>query len=385
MCIVFWAEDHIPRYKLVLVSNRDEFFSRQTTAVHVWPRDHDGNGTGGHAQAASVVLAGRDEAVPARGTWFGLNTSGRFCTLTNVRVPEQRAGMASRGALVANYLRAGERTHDGGSAMRYLERAVAPEYKRYNGFNLLCADFGALPEDGTGNARLCGGMHAFNNVPVQSPHGPKPGSRPLSPCAVGAGVHGVCNSTLDDDSWPKLRAAKESLRAMLAQCEPGEEIDPQRLFALAGCNRRPPRNQLPSTGVTLAWERVLSSIFVHGPRFGYGTVSSAVLMVEHSGRVTFVERTFDQTSGDPAVHSERHFELMLPGCGAGMRAGAGAERVPRLVRDSGSRHVPGVDAASKLTARARRALKRGAAAAACSDAREPERQPFEKQKRGKLK
>ena len=68
-----------------------------------------------------------------------------------------------------------------------------------------------------------------------------------------------------------------------------------------------------------------------------------------------------------------------------MRAGAGAERVPRLVRDSGSRHVPGVDAASKLTARARRALKRGAAAAACSDAREPERQPFEKQKRGKLK
>ena len=176
-----------------------------------------------------------------------------------------------------------------------------------------------------------------------------------------------------------------SLRAMLAQCQPGEEIDPQRLFALAGCTRRPPRHQLPSTGVTLAWERVLSSIFVHCPRFGYGTVSSAVLMVEHSGLVTFVERTFDQTSGNPAVHSERHFEFMLPDCGAGTRARAGLERVPRLVRESGTRPVAGVDAASKLSARARRALKRGAAAAACSDARKSERQPFEKQKRGKLK
>ena len=69
------------------------------------------------------------------------------------------------------------------------------------------------------------------------------------------------------------------------------------------------------------------------------------------------------------------------------RAGLWTERMPRLVNETGFEPVPGVETVSNLSARARRALKRGGAAVTTGNdvVREPERQPFVKRKRRKAK
>src|SRR5574343_222149 len=48
---------------------------------------------------------------------------------------------------------------------------------------------------------------------------------------------------------------------------------------------------LPSTGVSLEWERRLSAIFVRSP--GYGTRASTVVLRQRDGRSRLLERRFD--------------------------------------------------------------------------------------------
>ncbi len=54
--------------------------------------------------------------------------------------------------------------------------------------------------------------------------------------------------------------------------------------------RRPADEDLPDTGFGIDWERILGSRFILSDN--YGTRSSTVLLVHHSGRVRFVERRF---------------------------------------------------------------------------------------------
>src|SRR5258706_1247297 len=85
MCIALLAWQSHPDYPLVLASNRDEFYTRSTRPAAWW------------GQSVSL-LAGRDEE--AGGTWLGINRSGRFALVTNVRSPQERNPHApSRGTL----------------------------------------------------------------------------------------------------------------------------------------------------------------------------------------------------------------------------------------------------------------------------------------------
>ena len=50
--------------------------------------------------------------------------------------------------------------------------------------------------------------------------------------------------------------------------------------------------ELPRTGLSREWERILSAPFVLHP--DYGTRSSTVLLLEHSGAFDLTERRFDR-------------------------------------------------------------------------------------------
>src|SRR5687767_15118767 len=91
MCLIAFAHDAHPAYRLVLAANRDEFYDRPT-APAAWWKD------------APQVLAGRD--LRAGGTWMGVTRDGRFAAVTNFRESApQRADALSRGDLVADFLR----------------------------------------------------------------------------------------------------------------------------------------------------------------------------------------------------------------------------------------------------------------------------------------
>ncbi len=63
MCLLIFALNYHPDYKLVLLANRDEFYARPTAKAHEW-------------DCAGKVIAGKD--LQAGGTWLGINKKGRL-------------------------------------------------------------------------------------------------------------------------------------------------------------------------------------------------------------------------------------------------------------------------------------------------------------------
>lgn len=75
MCILFGTRAH-PDYKLILISNRDEFFERKT---HVTCWNHD-----------NYILSPYDMAIEKKGydygTWLGINKKGKVAVILNLKM-----------------------------------------------------------------------------------------------------------------------------------------------------------------------------------------------------------------------------------------------------------------------------------------------------------
>jgi uncharacterized protein with NRDE domain len=236
MCLILVAWRIHPDYPLVVAANRDEYFARPTARAAFW-------------KDAPQVLAGRD--LEAGGAWMGVTRAARFAALTNFRDPAQnRGGAPSRGGLVAQFLLGDE------LPQAYLER-IAPYGGRCNGYNLLVGDGDAL----WWSSNMGG-----------------------SPRRLAPGVYGISNHLLDTP-WPKVGAGKTALAGALDSLP-----DDAALFALLRDDGIHPDEQLPQTGVTLDWERLLSSAFVKSP--DYGTRSSTVLCVGADHWTTFDEQAW---------------------------------------------------------------------------------------------
>jgi uncharacterized protein with NRDE domain len=243
MCLILFAWRCHPGYRLILATNRDEFFARPTAAMGTWPDWPE-------------IVAGRD--LQAGGTWFGLARDGRFAAVTNYRDPNAfSADALSRGRLPVNYLQSGV------TPWQFCTRHQQ-EWPQYNGFNLLLGDAGNL-------------VYASNRL--EQPH------------QVAPGIHGLSNHLLDSP-WPKIARGTELFRQLL---DNRAEIDCDRLFALLEDRWQPPAAELPDTGVGPEWEKLLAPIFISGSN--YGTRSSLVLTIEDSGRTTCFERRFSHVQG----------------------------------------------------------------------------------------
>ncbi|GGD51379.1 NRDE family protein [Caballeronia grimmiae] len=243
------AQPHGERALLTLAANRDEFFRRDAEPMHWWTD-------------APGVLAGRD--LTGGGTWLGVSRDGRFAALTNFRSPaEMRADAPTRGTLVSAFL-SGERI----APMDYLER-VAERGHRYNGFNLLCGDFTRRELGWYGNR-------------ADAP-----------PALLEAGVHGLSNSLLNTP-WPKLVAQRDAL-ADLIHADEHPELDV--LIETLRDPRIADDALLPSTGLSIERERVLSAAFIETPE--YGTRSTTALRVTPNERgmsIQIKERSDDDGS-----------------------------------------------------------------------------------------
>lgn len=238
MCLALLVQDAHPRFAVVLAANRDEHHAREAAPAAWWDEGW---------------LAGRD--LEAGGTWLGVTRGGRYALITNIREPDKRApGAPSRGRLVTRVL--GAATPPGATVA-----AIVADAGAYNGFNLIAGDTTAA-------------WWGCNRPPA---------SRPLA-----RGVHGISNAVLDA-AWPKVARTKAALAAW---CARGDE-DLTALFAVLADRSRAADAELPSTGVPLDWERLLSSPFIVGEAYGYGTRCSTVVAIGRDGRARFVERSFD--------------------------------------------------------------------------------------------
>jgi uncharacterized protein with NRDE domain len=252
MCLVLVAWRGSAQYPCVVAANRDELHSRPTAAAHWWHTRPD-------------ILAGQD--LSAGGTWLGVTRGGRFAALTNYRDPEQRRdGTPSRGTLVTSILKSTDSTLQ---ILDYLRDVGAD----YNGFNVIFSD----------GRRLA----VYESV--------RGAGRELE-----AGIYGLSNHLLDTP-WPKVQTAKSRLSEAL-----GERVDTAAVLALLRDDKPAPDDQLPRTGVSLQWERLVSSAFVRAE--DYGTRCSTLLRIDRNRHACFDEWTWDAAGVQVGMVSEQ-FEL----------------------------------------------------------------------------
>lgn len=249
MCIAYLAIGAHPGWPLFIAANRDEFHARPTTAAAPWP---------GHPD----LLAGIDDI--AGGTWLGVTREGRFGLLTNYRDMAYEPQAASRGALVADYLKA--RTPPDAYAGQ-----VAAQGGRYNGFNLIVGDLKRAFY--VGNRR--GGGEALGLAPGRY----------------------VLSNHLLNTAWPKTQRLKKRLDDYpLDDLE--KTLNP--VFDILKDQTIADDDALPSTGLSLERERLLSSPFIISPE--YGTRCSTVVAIDKAGRGFFSEITYDPQGTPVARH-----------------------------------------------------------------------------------
>jgi uncharacterized protein with NRDE domain len=254
MCLLFFAIDAHPRYRLVIAANRDESYDRPTAPADYWPDAPD-------------ILAGRDRK--QGGTWLGVTREGRWAAVTSFRELPTTEVETSRGHLVSDYL-------TGNSSPRAYVQSVVGRGERYAGFNFVAGD-------------AAGAVYGSNRVPALSK---------LEP-----GIYGLSNASLDTP-WPKLARGKARLSELLNS---RQVIAAEALFDILADRQLAPEAELPNTGVPLEWERVLSSAFITSPGHGYGTRSSTVVLVDQAYRVELFERSFlpsEDGSRDPGAFHE---------------------------------------------------------------------------------
>ncbi|WP_240914052.1 NRDE family protein [Microbulbifer sp. SH-1] len=270
MCLLLIAYRQHPRYPLLLLANRDEFYRRPTAPAQPW---EDGN-----------VVAGRD--LEAGGTWLGIAPGGRVAAVTNMREPgaPEPADLLSRGEIPIGFLTGNTNP---------TSYAHALPGARYRGFNALLFDPRAEPP------LVCAGNRHH-------------------PFAMTPGLHGISNGA-PDDPWPKVTRGCNALAALvqnLPETLDSENFAAPALALLADTKRAPP-SQLPETGVSAAMESALSSIFVRitaqelardRPSMvdGYGTRASTLVAVDSDGGVQLWEQGFADGLVSGAL---RHFYL----------------------------------------------------------------------------
>jgi len=237
MCLIFVSYHHHPDYPLIVAANRDEFYARPSTPIHEWP-DQPG------------VIAGRDQ--DKGGTWLGFARDGRFAAVTNFRSGQANENRLSRGQLALQLLTSEQPDH-------FINDELARTAPDYNDFNCLFYYRKQL-------------YYLSNKADSHQAI--------LSP-----GIYGLSNALLDTP-WPKLIRGKAAFSRAITSVP-----DEPALWRTLADQTLAADNELPQTGVSQDWEKLLSSRFIQSPH--YGTRSSHLLFWSATGTATFKERRFN--------------------------------------------------------------------------------------------
>ncbi len=243
MCLIIfdWQPEH---KQLLLAANRDEFHARPTQAAQWW-------------KDAPHIYGGRD--LEMGGTWLAVSAKGRFAAITNYRHPDATSYPRSRGELPRRFLESTQSAH-------VFARSLLAEDEAFAGYNLLLCDGDELvyhSNRGTEAMLIEGGRHVLSNHQLNT-------------------------------GWPKAKRINQHFAQALSQSSSQEALINDLLDAL--CDETiADDDQLPSTGVALDVERMLSPIFIRSPN--YGTRSSTVLNFIGGDSTTFIERSFNSSGG----------------------------------------------------------------------------------------
>jgi uncharacterized protein with NRDE domain len=308
MCIGLVVLSSDPAAPLLVLSNRDEFYERPTSALAQVTFDPPSGAEGGQGVA---VFCGRDQE--RGGTWLGVvpdvapgslqgERGTRFGFLTNYREPQPASsnGAPSRGDAILGWLQSDA------SPEAFL---ASLDLSAHNGLNLVIgwAAPGGPPRvyvtsnRGTSTADPA----RFEPCATCCPKGATYTVRFCVSPGQGVSAFAVSNGPLGAP-WPKVLRL-EALAALL-EPEVFSHGDEKLFAAMRDAVGWPAEEPLPAcleaTGVGAALERALSAVFIEPVAFGgqvYGTRCTTLLRIGPEGRTVHMwERTFrPEDDGEP--------------------------------------------------------------------------------------
>ncbi|KAI8097837.1 NRDE protein-domain-containing protein [Gilbertella persicaria] len=264
----------------IFAGNRDEFLERPTARAHFWDEPHQD------------VLAGTDLEVNLadrhlkNGTWLGITRQGRFSALTNYRETNY-TGTLSRGFLVRDFLW-------GKASVQESMETVEKQMQDYGGFSLLYFDFSKEPTE-------MAYLSNRKNQPIINLNTKE--------------VYGVSNSILSEP-WPKVQMGKELFEKIIQEYDGHNETDLMNaLFELLSTTK--PMSNVQDVDQIFAdlKERICIPKFdwpksLNLKDYTYGTRTSTIVLIDHQGHVTFVERLWhDKETFSPA--NPNHFNDII--------------------------------------------------------------------------
>lgn len=260
MCLILFGKNAHPEYRLIVAANRDEFYERPTQKAHYWEMKNE-------------MLAGKD--LEAGGTWMGITKNGRFSALTNVRdFTKLNNQPKSRGEIPVNYLSENKTPFD-------FAHDLDSRYDDYNGFNVLLYD--------VKSENL---VHYNNHERIVN--------------RITDGIYGLSNASLDTP-WPKVRRGKMMFDQLIEENADETAKLHEELLKMLRHSETAPDDELPDTGVPPDKEKQLSAMCIRME--GYGTRSSAVVTIDHQGRVMFTEHRFGLGKEEEEGQSRFEFEI----------------------------------------------------------------------------
>ncbi|CAF9919100.1 MAG: hypothetical protein HETSPECPRED_003946 [Heterodermia speciosa] len=307
MCIALISTAH-PDYALVLINNRDEYLSRPTADAAWWPAPNE------------HILGGRDLLREEQGTWLGITNQGLVAVLTNFR--EEGGSVQaprSRGAMINAFLKQStEEEHDTEAFIKKLLHG--DDLKGIGGFSLICGKVGeplAVISNRTPSVEGVTWIAGKNGETV-----------------------GLSNATFSNKSWPKVNDGKKLMAAAIARSvahKDNKRNFVEEMMSLLSIDTLPKKKNGETWDAFIKELRL--SILI--PRLGgegmdgmkaediaaarselpvglsglYGTQKQTVVLVDHQGRVTFVERSLYDTDARPVNETERDkwFEFSIEG------------------------------------------------------------------------
>ncbi|KAI4730747.1 DUF833-domain-containing protein [Aureobasidium sp. EXF-10728] len=315
MCIALLTTAH-PDYPFILLNNRDEFLTRPTAKAAFWPSPNE------------HVLGGRDLQRPEQGTWLGLTKQGRLACLTNFRESgAQVYGTKSRGGLPKAFLtQSPQSTQSSQEFARHMVEDVG--VSDVGGFSLV---FGKLSK-----RNICAkngeGLAIISNRIEDA-------SATTWICGKPGEIRGLSNSHYGDRTWPKVVEGEKQLhKAILEHTTAGSSKEDllKSFFGILSMDTLPRRKHGQD------WEtyvyQLRNSIFI--PRIGgenlkdssadeiaaadvghtaktdngtYGTQKQTVILVDHDGKVTYVEKTLYDEHGNSTDNDVQQYEFEIEG------------------------------------------------------------------------
>ncbi|KRF82248.1 transport and Golgi organization protein 2 isoform X1 [Drosophila virilis] len=313
MCVIFFYANSQPNangYKLILASNRDEFFARDTQTAAKWTNAD-------HVYGGIDLEPGREG-----GTWLAIGSAhgifkvGALLNLTgepkprnavahkNILQPhnntknscnsnqnKQRQSnnehfLLGRGMIVADYVRQSDVEHN---IINYNQSLLA-DCTKYSAFNFVSIEIGDVSQPAQ--------IKLLSNVPPT-----------LMPFEQGQ-CYGFGNS-LPDSPFEKVRHGQQQFEQIVSEHGHSDvaTLSAELLQLLKNKHKFWPDAELKRRAPS--WGEGLSALNVHIPEHGYGSRTHSLILVDANNKLHFIEETMaglDPSGEWERTHIEKQFE-----------------------------------------------------------------------------